>query len=1305
MKNLISTFFLITLFFSSNLISGELYSWGSNSDLQLGIGDAFTPGEIDSAVNCLQVACGERHTAVIRLDGTLWALGENFHGQLGDGTTITRNQLVQIGTNNNWKQVVCGENFTIAIQNNGTLWGWGYNYNGQLGDGTNITRYTPVRIGIDSNWKQIACGYRRSVAIKTDSTLWAWGFNNYRQLGDGTDSTRYSPVKIGNAYGWIKVAACENHTIAIFKNKTDYYTLWAWGKNEYGQLGDGTKIDRLYPTMIGLDTIWSDISCGAYHSLGMKSNGSIWSWGQNYYGQLGDGTNIDRLSPDVVNSETNWSKIFCLYSHSFAIKNDGSLWAFGSNQYGQLGDGTRKDRNIPVKILWRKDYKWNNMACGYAHSAGIRSNGKLYTWGSYVVLPFPTSTAGFSIKYASRSVPTKIENNSNWLQIACGNKHTIATKTDSTLWTWGENSSGQNGDNTDTTRSYPIQIMKGTYWSVVASGGLDNGNTSSSSHSVCIRNDGTLWAWGSNNYGELGDGTNINKFVPTQIGSNSDWAKVACGGWHTVAIKNDGSLWTWGRNEYGQLGDSTTTNSNIPKQIGTAKDWAVVACGSSHTLCIKTDGTLWAFGRGEWGQLGNGGGHRKFPVKIGSDNNWADIDAGTIHTIAIKSNGTIWGWGYNSNGQVGDGTTTHRYTPVQIGSDANWSKIACAGDFTIALKNTGTIWTWGLYSPIIKNPTQIGTNTNWSKIACGSYHSVALLNTIPEISTELATNISNISAYSGGNIISNGGLSIVERGICWNTIGNPTISDSKKVDYNSNALFSSFITGLRGSTTYYVRAFATNSVGTAYGNEISFTTNEPEVPELTTVSITSITSSEAKSGGEIINDGGDDIIAKGICWNTSENPTISNSKTSDGSGMGSFTSRLTNLQKDTEYYVRAYSTNSIGTSYGNEISFKTPSMEIAFKTGWNFVSSFVEPDSSDLLPDVTAELNPNLVIMKNANGKIYMPGGVNQIGSWNVKEGYQAYTTKNDTLGIFGTSVVPEDTPIYLNNGWSIIPYLRNTQLNIVTALASITDAGRLIIAKKIDGKIYMPGGVNQIGNMNSGEGFQVYLNAKDTLIFPPNSIGRVSSTNQFEDYEARNLKSDYENTGNNASLILDINLPDNTEIVVVNIDKKIIGVSRVVNCKTAIVLWGDDEYTEITDGALENAGLEILKYENGIFTEIRNLEFKNIISGKINNKLNYQKNAVIIGNIISELQFSLQIKPNPANQFVELEINTPDFHSSNLKIFNLNGEIVADLTSHLKKFSSNIIEFDTSNLSSGEYVIILSYGSENILQKFVVIK
>lgn len=198
---------------------------------------------------------------------------------------------------------------------------------------------------------------------------------------------------------------------------------------------------------------------------------------------------------------------------------------------------------------------------------------------------------------------------------------------------------------------------------------------------------------------------------------------------------------------------------------------------------------------------------------------------------------------------------------------------------------------------------------------------------LPKLTTSPVTEISHMTASSGGEILSDGDASITHRGVCWSISASPTLDDDKTEDGSDVGVFTSSLTGLAGGTTYHIRAYATNKVGTAYGDEIEFTTSPtPTVPVVSTMVASNITTNAASSGGNVSSDGNSAVTARGVCWSTTTLPTISDNKTSDGVGEGEFVSTLTPLSAGTTYFVRAYATNDVGTSYGNEVSFSTNSI-------------------------------------------------------------------------------------------------------------------------------------------------------------------------------------------------------------------------------------------------------------------------------------------------------------------------------------------------------------------------------------------
>jgi len=355
-----------------------------------------------------------------------------------------------------------------------TLWNWGRNTQGQIGDNTATNRSTPVTtLAGGANWKQVSGGSNgnHTVAIKTDGTLWNWGNNFSGGLGVNSPSNRSTPVTtFAGGSNWKQVASGGGHTVAI---KTDG-TLWTWGSNSSGQLGTngptGLGVAKSTPvTTFAGGTNWKQVACGGFHTAAIKTDGSLWTWGDNYYGQLGDNTTTNRCTPvTTFAGGTNWKQLAGGREHTAAIKTDGTLWTWGRNAYGGLGDNTTTNRSTPV-TTFAGGTNWKQVSSGQEFTAAIKTDGTLWTWGLTSAGQLGINRSGFGT--AITTPVTTFAGGTNWKQVSCGSGYIAAIKTDGTLWTWGSNFAGQLGDNTTTQRQTPVTTFAGgTNWKQVSGG-------------------------------------------------------------------------------------------------------------------------------------------------------------------------------------------------------------------------------------------------------------------------------------------------------------------------------------------------------------------------------------------------------------------------------------------------------------------------------------------------------------------------------------------------------------------------------------------------------------------------------------------------------------------------------------------------------------------------------------------------------------------------------------------------------------------------------------------------------------------
>jgi alpha-tubulin suppressor-like RCC1 family protein len=352
----IENYFVSEYWLIDQYIGDELWMWGSNGSGRLGDNNTInrsTPvTTFAGGTNWRQISGGGYHTAAIKTDGTLWNWGFGDQvGLMGNGLLASfSTPVTTFAGGSNWKQVSCGYEFTMAIKTDGTLWGWGRSSNGQLGTGNfNTINSTPVTtFAGGTNWKQVSCGRFHTSAIKTDGTLWGWGLSSNGELGINPNASISTPVTtFAGGNDWKQVSSGGYHTSAI---KTDG-TLWIWGYGNVGVLGNANVTNRSTPiTTFAGGNNWKQVSCGRYHTLAIKTDGTLWSWGWGQYGRLGNASIIDTNSTPVTTfaGGNNWKQVSCGGAHTTATKTDGTLWGWGRNNQGRLGTGDFDIKSTPV---------------------------------------------------------------------------------------------------------------------------------------------------------------------------------------------------------------------------------------------------------------------------------------------------------------------------------------------------------------------------------------------------------------------------------------------------------------------------------------------------------------------------------------------------------------------------------------------------------------------------------------------------------------------------------------------------------------------------------------------------------------------------------------------------------------------------------------------------------------------------------------------------------------------------------------------------------------------------------------------
>ncbi|WP_240416785.1 fibronectin type III domain-containing protein [Paenibacillus periandrae] len=759
------------------LSNGTVWAWGYGA---LGNGMEYIPDSIDIAYrsgrpvqtginDVIRIGAGNEHSIALKNDGTVWTWGNNRYGQLGNETTVKQILPVQVSGLSNIREIVAGRSHSVALKSDGTVWTWGRNHKGQLGDGTIIDRITPVQVANLSGVKAISANGDFTLVLKDDGTVWGWGANNYGQLGDAATIDRLSPVK-ALVNGEVRaIAAGGSHSLAL---KNDG-TVWEWG---WGSSYDSVTNMSLNPVQVlGINNP-QGIAAGSYHSMAYMNNGELWTWGHNTYGQLGNGTSIGGRTPVQVNGISNVVGVAGGAYHSAAITYDGIFHTWGNNNYSQLGNGTFNQTNGPQMVIGPNV----NPADTTAPSAPLNLSAEggttsvILSWeasidnvgvSEYVIymgdtfykkiqdgetthtISNLTSGTTYNLKVTAGDASGNVSSASVITvtlkslppfknDIVAGPHTNYALKEDGTLWAWGSNRYGQLQDGTTTDRTMPVNVgskiidvaAELTYsvalrndTTVIEIGDGATGQplpklinikqvAAGRYHTLALKDDGTVWSWGSNSYGQLGDGTKLYKLTPVQVTNLTNVKAIVANGYFTLALKNDGTVWAWGSNSTGQLGDGTIVDRLAPVQVIGLQGIIEIRAGSEHGLALKNDGTVWVWGANNYGQLGNGTtSNSLIPVTVTGLLGVKGIAAGYNHSMAYQEDGTLWTWGWNEYGQLGIGNLINSTAPVRVQGIKNVKRIAGGYKHSVALTSTGIYYAWGDNSF-----AQIGNGTNFN---------------------------------------------------------------------------------------------------------------------------------------------------------------------------------------------------------------------------------------------------------------------------------------------------------------------------------------------------------------------------------------------------------------------------------------------------------------------------------------------------------------------------------------------------------------------------------------------------------------
>jgi alpha-tubulin suppressor-like RCC1 family protein len=560
-------------------VAGALSCWGSNDYAQLGIGSTgaaqTAPVLVAGGLGWISVDVGGLSACGVTTDHGLYCWGYNGVGQLGLGSVLTQSVPARVGTDE-YQKVAAGEYFTCGLETSGKLRCWGRNDLGQVGDATGVHRATPVPVGQDAitDWSDVVAGKDHACARHGGDQVLCWGSNDHGQLVGQTLPLRTEPAAIAGE--WKTIAMGDRTTCLIDRERQ----LSCAGYGPAGGLGTGVGSKR---SPIQIAGTWNEVAAG--RALTCARSGLVLScWGTNAHRAVGDGTPYDRSTPTALAG--TWTSV-AVFDHVCAIDSTVRMSCWGANGLGQLGVGDVADRDRPVQI---NTSTWSSVTATF-HTCALDFGGLMTCWGSnaYGEIGQTPNSPPYS--------PTPMSTgNATWFAVVAGDYHTCAISSARTVSCWGYNGEGELGPGAPsiTHVAQPVAL---------SGAGPVDALTAGERH-VCARAGTSVWCWGGNTEGQLGNQTIVSTPVPFKV--DGAWQAISAGQRHTCGIQIDGSLWCWGDNAWGQLGDGTLFERHLPTRVGTESDWIAVSAGDDHTCARTVNNTLWCWGSNQLGELGDG---------------------------------------------------------------------------------------------------------------------------------------------------------------------------------------------------------------------------------------------------------------------------------------------------------------------------------------------------------------------------------------------------------------------------------------------------------------------------------------------------------------------------------------------------------------------------------------------------------------------------------------------------------------------------------------------------------------------------
>jgi alpha-tubulin suppressor-like RCC1 family protein len=781
------------------LSNGTVQCWGRNGYGGLGNGtttDSNTPVMVSGLKRVTAIATGGAgHACALESDGTVECWGNNSNGQLGNGTTTNSSTPVAVSGLSGVTAITAGSYFTCALLSDSTVECWGMNSDGQLGNGTNTDSSTPVAVSGLSGVMAIDGHINNTCTLLFNGTVECWGGNINGQLGNGNTTNSNTPVvaSVLNPGVVTAVTTGGNHTCVLM----NYGGVECFGLNAWGELGNGTTTSSLTPVAVTGLTGVAAISASTWNTCALVSYGTMACWGNNAYGELGNGTTTESSTP-VGPNLFGLAAVASGQEDSCALVSDGTVQCWGDNTYGQLGNGTNTSALSPVQVIAGNAGTALPLTGTASLSAGemstcALSNGAVQCWGDNSWGELGNGSFG-----GGSATPAAVSGVSGVTRISAGMGHVCAVESDNgSVWCWGYNSNGQLGNGTTTNSSTPVVVVPMTGATAMGAGIVH----------TCVLVSGQVECWGGNSYGQLGNGTTTDSSVPVTVTALYNATAVTAHGYHTCALLSNGTVECWGGNTDGELGNGITTPSSVPVAVSGLTGAIGVTTGARHSCALLSGGTVQCWGYNAYGELGNGTTTNALtPVAVSGLSGVKAITAGWYHTCALLFDGTMQCWGYNVNGELGNGTTTNSLTPVAVSG-----LLGPVTAITAGYEDTCAVLAWGA--------AQCWGDNTYGELGNGTFNS----SSVPVSTSPVVTSVGWSSNNTGvATIFTAGVAASVSVGSALITATYGTLTANTTLTVTAAAQTITFTQNAPASAVYN-STFTVTATGGASGNPVVFT--------------------------------------------------------------------------------------------------------------------------------------------------------------------------------------------------------------------------------------------------------------------------------------------------------------------------------------------------------------------------------------------------------------------------------------------------------------------------------------------------